>query len=136
MIIDAQKNDVKLQQRVQLVRNRDQTDYSIKDDGGLCYKSRLCIPNVQELKKKLMNESRNTIFTMHPRGNKMYQDLKQYYWWWGMKKDIVEYVSKCLNCQQIKAEHQVLSGFLNPISIPQWKWDNTTMDFVSGFPLT
>ena len=52
-----------------------------------------------------------------------------------MKKDIVEYISKCLTCQQVKAEHQVLSGLLNLIPIPQWKWDNITMDFVSGFPL-
>ena len=66
----------------------------------------------------------------------MYQDLKQHYWWRGMKKDIVEYVSKCLTCHQVKAEHQVLSGMLNPIPIPQWKWDNITMDFVSIFPLT
>ena len=53
-----------------------------------------------------------------------------------MKKDIVEYVSKCLNCQQVKVEHQVLTDLLNPIQIPQWKWDNITMDFVSDFPLT
>ena len=98
MIIDAQKNDVQLQQRVQLVRIGDKTDYSIKDDGGLYYKSRLCVSNVQELKRKLMYESHNIVFTMHPRGNKMYQDLKQYFWWRGMKKYIVEYVSKCLTC--------------------------------------
>ena len=53
-----------------------------------------------------------------------------------MKKDIAEYVSKCLTFQQVKAEHQVLSSLLNPIPIPQWKWDNITMDFVFGFPLT
>ena len=53
-----------------------------------------------------------------------------------MKKDITEYVSKCLTCQQIKAEHQVPFGMLNPIPTPQWKWDNITMDFVSDFPLT
>ena len=53
-----------------------------------------------------------------------------------MKKDIVEYVSKCLNCQQAKAKHQVPSGLLNPIPIPQWKCENITMDFVSSFPLT
>ena len=53
-----------------------------------------------------------------------------------MKKDIVEYVSKCLNCQKEKAKQQVPSNLLNPIPIPQWKWDNITMDFVSGFPLT
>ena len=53
-----------------------------------------------------------------------------------MKKDIAEYVSKCLTCQQVKAEYQVLLGLLNLIPIPQWKWDNITMDFVSGFSLT
>ena len=85
---------------------------------------------------KLIYESHNTVFTMHPGGKKMYQDLKQYYWWRGMKKDVTEYVSKCLTCQQVKAEHQVLSDFLNPLKIPQWKWDNITMDFVSSFLLT
>ena len=134
-MIDAKKDDNKLQERVHLVSNGDKTDYSINDDGSLYYKTRLCVSNVQDLKKKLMYESHNTVFTMHPEGNKMYQDLKQYYWWRGMKKDIVEYVSKCLNCQQVKAEHQVSSGLLNPIPIPQWKWDNITMDFVFGFSL-
>ena len=76
MMIGAQKSDVKLQQRVQLVRNGNETDYSIKENGGLFYKNRLCVPNVQELKKKLMYESHKTIFSMHPGGNKMYQDLK------------------------------------------------------------
>ena len=88
------------------------------------------------MKKKLMYESHNTVFTMHPGGNKMYQDLKQYYWWRGMKKDIAEYVSKCLTCQQVKFEYQVPFDLLNLIPIPQWKWVNITMDFVSGFPLT
>ena len=53
-----------------------------------------------------------------------------------MKRDVTEYVSKCLTCQQVKVEHQVPTGLLNPLSIPQWKWDNITMDFLSGFPLT
>ena len=136
MMIEAQKNDVKLQQSVQLVRNGDLTDYSIEEDGGLYYKTRLYVPNVLELRKKLMYESHNTVFTMHPGHNKMYQNLKRYHWWQGMKKDIAGYVSKCLTCQQVKAEHQVSSGLLNPIAIPQWKWDNITMDFVSSFPLT
>ena len=81
MMIDAQKNDVKLQQMVQLVENGDKTDYSIKGDGGLYNKNILSILNVQELKTKLMYESHNTVFTMHPKANKMYLDLKQYYWW-------------------------------------------------------
>ena len=136
MIRDAQENDAKLQKVVQLVRKGDKTNYFIDENGGLFYKSRLCVPDGMELKKKLMYESHITVFTMHPGGNKMYQDLKQYYWWRGMKKDVTEYVSKCLTYQQVKDEHQVLFGLLNPIPIPQWKWDNITMDFVSSFPLT
>ena len=53
-----------------------------------------------------------------------------------MKRDVTEYVSKCFTCQQVKAEHQMPTGLLNPLPIPQWKWDNITMDFVSGFHLT
>ena len=98
MIINAQKNDVELQQTVQLVRDGHKTDYSMVDDGGLYYKSILCLPADKELKKKLLHEAHNTIFTIHPGGNKMYQDLKQYYWWRGMKKEIADYVSKCLTC--------------------------------------
>ena len=89
-----------------------------------------------DLRKKILYESHNTVFTMHPRGNKMYHDRKQYYWLRGMKNGISKYLSKCLTCQQVKAEHQVPSSLLNPLPIPQWKWDNITMDFVSYFPLT
>ena len=53
-----------------------------------------------------------------------------------MKRDVTEYVYKCLTCQQVKSDNKVLSGLLNPIPIPQWKWDNIAMDFVSGLPLT
>ena len=75
-MIGAQKNDVKLQERVQLVRNGDMTGYSIEEDEVLFHKNELCGLNVQELKKKLIYETHNTLFTMHPGGNKMYQDLK------------------------------------------------------------
>ena len=136
MIVNAQKDDAKLQEIVQLVGIGDKTDYDIDESGGLLYKSILCVLNDMDLRKKILYESHNTVFTMHPEGNKMYQDMKQYYWWRGMKKDISEYVSKCLTCQQVKAEHQVPFSLLNHLSIPQWKWDNITMGFVSGFPLT
>nr|GFB62805.1 reverse transcriptase domain-containing protein [Tanacetum cinerariifolium] len=66
----------------------------------------------------------------------MYQDLKQLYWWPNMKADISTYVSKCLTCLRVKAEHQKLSGLLVQPEIPQWKWDNITMDFVTKLPKT
>ena len=106
------------------------------EDGGIHHKGRLLISANKGVKSKLLHEAHNTVLTMHPRSNKMYQDFKYYYGWRGMKKDVTDYVSKCLTCQQVKAEHQIPSGLLNPIPIPQWKWDNITMDFVSSFPLT
>ena len=80
MIVNAQKNETKLQEIVQLVSTGDKIDYAIYESGGLLYKSKLCVPNVMDLRKKILYESHNTVFTMHPRGNKMYQDIKQYYW--------------------------------------------------------
>ena len=66
----------------------------------------------------------------------MYQDLKQHFWWRSMKKDIAEYVSKCLVCQQVKAPRQKNAGLLQPLSIPEWKWENIAMDFIVGLPKT
>ena len=80
MIIDAQKNDEEMQKKVQMVRDGYKTDFSVKEAGNLSFQNRLCVPDDKELKKKLLFEAHNTVFTMHPRGNKMYEDLKQFYW--------------------------------------------------------
>ena len=76
MIVNAQKNDTKLQEIVQLVSIRDMTDYAIDESGGLLYKSRLCVPNDMDFRNKILYESYNIVFTMHPGGKKMYQDMK------------------------------------------------------------
>ena len=76
MIIDAHKNDEKMQKKIQMVRDGDKTRFSVKEDGSLYFQDRLCVPDDKELKKKLLFEAHNTVFTMHPGGNKMYQDLK------------------------------------------------------------
>ena len=66
----------------------------------------------------------------------MYSDLKRMFWWPGLKKEVANYVSKCLTCQKVKVEHQKPSGTLQPLGIPQWKWEQITMDFVTGLPKT
>ena len=81
MIIDAQKNDEEMQKKVHMVRDGDKTDFSVKEAGILYFQNILCVPDDKELNKKLLFEAHNTVFTMHPGGNKMYQDLKQHYWW-------------------------------------------------------
>ena len=87
----------------------------------LRFRNRLCVPKNSELIQMILNEAHNSRFSVHPGSTKMYNDMKQHYWWHGMKRDISDFVSKCLICQQVKAEHQVPSGLLQPIMIPEWK---------------
>jgi hypothetical protein len=76
------------------------------DEGVLWYKGRICVPNVKELKDKILHEAHETAYSIHPGGNKMYHDLKVTYWWYSMKRDIIEYVALCDTCQRVKAKHQ------------------------------
>ncbi|GJZ80474.1 putative reverse transcriptase domain-containing protein [Tanacetum coccineum] len=83
-----------------------------------------------------MHESHKSKYSVHPGSDKMYQDMKQLYWWPNMKADIATYVSKCLTYLRVKAEHQKPSGLLVQPAIPQWKWENITVDFVTKLPRT
>ncbi|GJV19436.1 retrotransposon protein, putative, ty3-gypsy subclass [Tanacetum coccineum] len=112
------------------------TEFSVDDDGVVWFEDRLCVPNDQALREKVMTEAHNFPFTIHPGSTKMYRDLKQYFWWNGMKQDVATFVSKCMICQQVKIEHQRASGLLQPLEIPVWKWDEISMDFVTGLPTT
>ncbi|KAG8496931.1 hypothetical protein CXB51_008102 [Gossypium anomalum] len=109
--------------------------FKIDDNDCLKFKNRLCVPRNPKLILKILSEAHSGRMSVHPGSTKMYNDLKRQYWWPGMKRDISNSVSKCLICQQVKAKHQVPSGLLQPIMIPEWKWDQITMDFVSGLPL-
>ena len=64
----------------------------------------------------------------------MFQNMKRLYWWSGMKRDISTYVSRCTTCQQVKADHRKTAGLLQPLEIPNWKWDQISMDFIDGLP--
>ncbi|KAK5784835.1 hypothetical protein PVK06_039374 [Gossypium arboreum] len=135
-IREAQKVDDELvAKRAACVPNKD-SEFQIDDDDCLRFKSRLCVPKNSELISIILNEAHCSRMAIHPGSTKMYNDLKRRFWWHGMKRDISDFVSRCLICQQVKAEHQVPSGLLQPITIPEWKWDRVTMDFVSGLPLS
>ena len=113
-----------------------QSTFSIKDDGTLILGRRLCVPEVEDLKREIMEEAHSSTYAMHPGSTKMYRTLRDHYWWRRMKREIAEFVSRCLTCQQIKAEHQKPAGLLQPLPIPEWKWERITMDFVVGLPRT
>ncbi|GJW20562.1 putative reverse transcriptase domain-containing protein [Tanacetum coccineum] len=103
-------------------------------DGTLCLHSRSWIPCYGDLRSVIMHESHKSKYSIHPGSEKMYQDVKKLYWWPNMKADIATYVSKCLTCARVKAEHQRPSGLLVQPEIPEWKWDNITMDFITKLP--
>ncbi|GJQ95478.1 putative reverse transcriptase domain-containing protein [Tanacetum coccineum] len=83
-----------------------------------------------------MRESHKSKYSIHQGFDKMYQDLKQLYWWPNMKANFTTYVSKCLTCAKVKVEHQKSSGLLVQPEIPEWKWEKITMDFVTKLPKT
>ncbi|GJY74938.1 putative reverse transcriptase domain-containing protein [Tanacetum coccineum] len=103
-------------------------------DGTLCFNGRSWLPCYGNLRIVIMHESHKSKYYIHPGSDKMYQDMKKLYWWPNMKADIATYVSKCLTYTKVKAEHQRPSGLLVQLDIPQWKWDNITMDFVMKLP--
>ncbi|KAH0734704.1 hypothetical protein KY285_010411 [Solanum tuberosum] len=89
-----------------------------------------------ELREKILEEAHGSRYSIHPGTTKMYRDLREVYWWNGMKKDIVDFIAKCPNCQQVKVEHKKPGGLLQDINIPTWKWEEVNMDFVVGLPRT
>ncbi|GKC75437.1 putative reverse transcriptase domain-containing protein [Tanacetum coccineum] len=105
-------------------------------DGTLCLNNRSWVPFFGDLRALIMHESHKSKYSIHPGLDKMYQDLRRLYWWPNMKAEIVTYVSKCLTCAKVKIEYQKPLGFLVQPEIPQWKWENITMDFVTKLPKT
>ncbi|GJR37572.1 putative reverse transcriptase domain-containing protein [Tanacetum coccineum] len=105
-------------------------------DGTLCLNNRSWLPCYGDLRTLVMHESHKSKYSIHSGSDKMYQDLKQLYWWPNMKANIATYVSKCLTCSKVKAEHQKPSGLLVQPEIPEWKWEKITMDFVTKLPKT
>ena len=81
-----------------------------------------------------MKEAHDTPLSIHPGSTKMYLDIRQKYWWSKMKQDIARYIEECDVCRRVKAEHQKPAGLLQPLPIPEWKWDKIQMDFVTGLP--
>nr|GEU66934.1 putative reverse transcriptase domain-containing protein [Tanacetum cinerariifolium] len=110
--------------------------FEIHSNGIQYFKGRLWLPLFRGIRDMIMHESHKSKYSIHPGSDKMYQDLQKLYWWPNMKADIATFVSKCLTCAKVKAEHQTPSGLLQQHEILEWKWEKITMDFVSRLPRT
>ena len=110
--------------------------FRMDDQGTVWYGKRIYVPNSKSIKDKILSEAHNSAYSIHPGSTKMYLDLKEKYWWYGLKRDVAEYVAICDTCQRVKAEHQRPVGLLQPMKILEWKWEEVGMDFIIGLPRT
>ena len=107
-----------------------------KSDETLYFMDRVWVPKFGNLRELVLNEAHKSNYSIHPGSDKMYKDLKEFYWWPNLKREIAVYVSNCLTCARVKAEYQKPSGLLQQPQIPEWKWENITMDFITKLPRT
>jgi hypothetical protein len=101
---------------------------------GIAMGRQIYLPEDKTLKDEVLREAHESQFATHLGSTKMYRDLKEYYWWPNMKREITEFMSNCGICQQVKIEHQKLARKLQSLSITEWKWEDILMDFVMGLP--
>jgi hypothetical protein len=105
-------------------------------EGTLWFKERLVMPKREALKKKILDEAHTLRYSIHPGSTKMYHDLRQQFWWTRMKHETARYISECDTYRKVKADYMKHVGLLQPLSIPEWKLDDISMDFIVGLPVT
>jgi predicted SPOUT superfamily RNA methylase MTH1 len=137
-IVTTQHNDEHIQNIKQKLAEGDPKYICFQKDHKdvIQFGKRLVVPVDPEIRKTIFDEAHMSKFSIHPGSTKMYQDLKQNFWWSNMKVDIAKYVAECDTCHRMKASHLKSAGVLQPLSIPMWKWDDISMDFIVGLPVT
>ncbi|XP_068329661.1 uncharacterized protein [Pyrus communis] len=136
-VLEAQMNDEETHELIHALSQGKKKDLRVWESNGmLMQERRMYVPNNDELKKEILDEVHISAYAMHPGGTKMYHTIRPFYCWPGMKREIAEYVSRCAICQQVKAERKKPFGLMQPLPIPQWNWEDITMDFVYKLPRT
>jgi hypothetical protein len=132
----GQLGDAKIQEIKEKIKEDKAPGFSVHDQGTLWYKKHICVPEIKEIRELILHKAHDSAYSIHTGSTKMYHDLKSRYWWYGMKRAIAEYVALCDNCQRVKAEWQRPVGLLQPLKIPEWKWEEISMNFIVCLPKT
>ena len=127
-IIEAQRSDSRLSRILQM------QDVYMDDSSVVRLRGRLYVPS--SVRAELLAEGHRSQFVIHLGATKMYKNLRRHFWWHKMKKYVATFVSQYLTCQYVKTEPQLLSGLLQHLRIPQWKWEHIIMNFMVGLPRT
>jgi hypothetical protein len=135
-IIDAQRTDKGMKHIHEKIEAGKANCFRKDDQGVIWFKDRIVVPKDVEVHQQILDEAHLSRYSINPGSTKMYQDLKQHYWWTKMKIEIARYVAKCDTYQRVKAIHMKAAGPLQSLSIPTWEWENISMDFIVGLPRT
>ena len=129
--------DEKIKEIKELIEKGKAPDFTEDEQGTVWFRKRICVPDVDHLREKILKEAHDSAYSIHPGSTKMHQDLKKKrYWWYGMERDVAAHVAICDVCQRVKAEYQRPAGLLLPLKVPKWKWEEISMDFIEGLPRT
>jgi hypothetical protein len=131
-----QLEDGGIQKIKESMKQGEAPDFTEDEQGTVWFKNRLCVPETGDLRETILREAHDSAYSIHPGSTKMYQDLNQRYWWYGMKRDVDAHVALCDTCHRVKAEHQRPAGLLQPLKVPEWKLEEIGMDFIVGLPRT
>jgi hypothetical protein len=106
----GQVGDAKIQEIKDLITEGRGPEFTEDEQGTIWFKNRICVPDIDSLRETILKEAHDSVYSIHPGSTKMYQDLKQKYWWYGLKRDVAAHVAMCDVCQRVKAEHQRPAG--------------------------
>jgi hypothetical protein len=101
----GQMTDEKIKEYGRLIDSGKVPDFKRDDQGTIWFRNRICVPEIDHLRETILKKAHDSAYSIHPGSTKMYQDLKQKYWWYGMKKDVAAHVALCDICQRVKAEY-------------------------------
>jgi hypothetical protein len=136
-IVTAQCNDEDIQNIKQKQAEGDPKYTCFQKDHKdvIWFGKRLVVLVDPEIRKTIFDKAHMSKFSIHPGSTKMYQDLKENFWWSNMKVDIAKYIAECDTCHRMKASHLKSAGVLQLLLILMWKWDDISMEFIVGLPL-
>jgi len=109
-------------------------DHKLIEKWLIMYKNILYVPNVSEIKLLILKEVHKIHYSGHHEYHKMITMLRKYFFWPNMKNEVAKFLARCMECQQVKYEHQHPAGLLQRLPIPEWKWEVISIDFIIGLP--
>ncbi|PUZ60535.1 hypothetical protein GQ55_4G139400 [Panicum hallii var. hallii] len=115
----GQLTDAKIKEIKTLIGLRKALDFTEDEQGTIWFRKRICVPDIDHLRELILKEAHDLAYSIHPDSTKMYQDFKDKYWWYGLKRDVATHLALCDVCQKVKAEYQRPAGLLQPLKVPE-----------------